>query len=109
VPWEYQSQRPDTDHFNRDYKPESARGGTQICLLDPQNESITALTADESGVWDFRCNESSDGRYVVFCRAATGEAPAVWVMDRDGNKARRLTQGVDDLGADHPRWLPQAK
>lgn len=109
VPWEYQSQRPDTDHFNRDFKPDSARGGTQICLLDPQDQSITALTAAESGVWDFRGSESSDGRYVVFCRAATGEAPAVWVMDRDGKNPRRLTQGVDDLGADHPRWLPQAK
>ncbi len=26
VAWEFQSQRPDTDHFNRDYKPELARG-----------------------------------------------------------------------------------
>ncbi|HRI16205.1 MAG TPA: serine/threonine protein kinase, partial [Verrucomicrobiota bacterium] len=34
VPWEYQSNRPDTDHFNRDYKPEAARGGTEICRLD---------------------------------------------------------------------------
>ena len=26
VAWEYQPQRPDVDHFNRDYKPEQARG-----------------------------------------------------------------------------------
>ena len=23
VPWEFQPQRPDLDHFNRDYKPET--------------------------------------------------------------------------------------
>ena len=30
VPWEYQAQRPDTDHFNREYRPELASGGTEI-------------------------------------------------------------------------------
>jgi len=30
VPWEFQQQRPDVDHFNRDYKPGLARGGTEI-------------------------------------------------------------------------------
>src|SRR2546430_13052829 len=29
VPWEFQSRRPDTDHFNREFKPELARGGTR--------------------------------------------------------------------------------
>jgi TolB protein len=33
VAWEFQPQRPDTDHFNRDFKPELARGGVEICRL----------------------------------------------------------------------------
>ena len=37
VPWEFQPQRPDVDHFNRDFKPELARGGTEICRLDPRD------------------------------------------------------------------------
>ena len=33
VPWTYQPQRPDVDHFNRDFVPEQARGGAQIRRL----------------------------------------------------------------------------
>jgi TolB protein len=106
VPWEYQSQRPDTDHFNRDFKPELARGGTEICRLDPGDGSVTPLLVNRPPLWDFRSSESSDGRQVVFCRAATGEAPAIWVMNSAGRQARLLTRGWDDRGADHPRWMP---
>jgi TolB protein len=28
------------------------------------------------------------------------------VMDADGKNARPITRGLNDLGADHPRWLP---
>ena len=38
VPWEFQPERPDIDHFNRDYKPALARGGTEICRLDPRTD-----------------------------------------------------------------------
>ena len=107
MPWEFQPQRPDTDHFNRDYKPESARGGTEIVRLDPRTGKETRLTASDPPVWDFRASQSPDGRFVVFCRAETGGVPALWVMDSDGNRPRRLTRGLDDKGADHPRWLPQ--
>ncbi|MFA6110159.1 MAG: serine/threonine protein kinase [Candidatus Latescibacterota bacterium] len=106
VPWEFQSQRPDTDHFNRDYKPELARGGTEICRLDPRTGAVTPLTASAPPVWDFRCCESPDGRLVAFCRAETGGVPALWVIDADGGRPRLLTHGLDDQGADHPRWLP---
>jgi dipeptidyl aminopeptidase/acylaminoacyl peptidase len=105
VAWEYQPNRPDVDHFNRDYKPELARGGTEICRLDPRDGSVKALTRSEPAVWDFRASESPDGDRIVFCRAKTGEAPAIWVMDADGGNQRRVTRGVDDRGADHPRWL----
>jgi Tol biopolymer transport system component len=105
VAWEYQPGRRDVDHFNRDYKPELARGGTEICRLDPRDGSVTALTHSDPPVWDFRASQSLDGRQIVFCRAATGAAPAIWVAGADGANAQRITQGVDDLGADHPRWL----
>ena len=109
VPWEFQLQRPDTDHFNRDYKPDLASGGTEICRIDPRDGSATRLTCSLPPVWDFRPSESPDGGQVVFCRAVTGEGPAIWVADADGQNPRILTRGVDDLGADHPRWVPRAR
>lgn len=109
VPWEHQPQRPDVDHFNRDFKPELARGGTEICKIDPRDGRVTALTQSTPPVWDFRASESSDGKQIVFCRAKTGGAPGIWVMDADGKNAREINRGRDDLGADHPRWIPQPK
>jgi TolB protein len=109
VPWEHQPKRPDVDHFNRDFKPELARGGTEICRLDPRDGRITALTQSNPPVWDFRGSESPDGKQIVFCRAKTGGAPGIWVMDSDGKNQREITHGRDDLGADHPRWLPKGK
>lgn len=105
VAWEYQAGRPDTDHFNRDYKPELARGGTEIWRLEPRDGSSEALTHNEPGVWDFRAAASPDGEWIAFCRAATGEAPALWVMKADGSGARLVTRGWQDRGVDHPKWL----
>lgn len=105
VPWEFQSNRPDTDHFNRDYKPELARGATEICRLDPNDRSLDLLTHNDPGVWDFRATASPDGRHIAFCRAKTGESPSLWLMNSDGSHCRRLTAGLDDAGVDHPRWL----
>lgn len=109
VAWEYQAGRPDVDHFNRDYKPELARGGTEIHRLDPDTGASVALTQPGEGVWDFRASASSDGAQIVFCRAETGGLPALWVMDADGGNARLISRGLDDQGADHPRWFPVRK
>jgi TolB protein len=106
IAWQFQSDRPDTDHFNRDYKPELATGGVEICKLNPQNGAITRLTNPGASVWDFRATESSDGRFIAFCRARTGEVPGLWVMDANGKNPQLLTLGVEDRGVDHPRWLP---
>jgi TolB protein len=106
VAWEYRVGRPDTDHFNRDFKPELARGGTQICRLNPQDGSVFELTPAVSGRWDFRASESPDGRRLVFCRADTGDVPSLWVADALGGNLRFLTKGLADRGVDHPRWLP---
>lgn len=105
VAWEFQANRPDVDHFNRDFKPELARGGTEICGLDPRTGQITALTQSRPPVWDFRASESPDGKYIAFCRAKTGEPPAIWTMESDGKNPRLITRGLNDLGADHPRWF----
>jgi TolB protein len=107
VPWQYSVGKVDVDHFNRDFKPDGARGGTVICRLDPADGSQTALTPADDKTWDFRSSESPDGRQIIFCRAKTGGAPAVWVMDADGTNAREITRGQEGLGADHPRWLPK--
>jgi TolB protein len=105
VPWEFQPGRVDVDHFNRDYKPELAKGATEICRLDPRDGQVARLTRHENTMWDFRCSQSPDGRQIVFCRCATGEPPAIWVMDADGQNPRQIARGLDDAGADHPRWL----
>jgi TolB protein len=106
VPWEYQTRRTDTNHFNRDFKPELARGGTRICLLNPNNGRSTPLTGENPPQWEFRPDWSGDSQRILFCRAKAGENPSIWVMDRDGKRQRKLTSGRDGNGADFPRWLP---
>ena len=101
-PWEIQPQRPDTTHFNRDYKPEAARGGTEICLVHPKDGSITTVSRNNSPGWDFYPDWSEDGKRILFCRAAVGEAPCVWIMDSGGNHPRMLTQGINKQVLTHP-------
>jgi TolB protein len=108
VPWQFQPQRPDTDHFNRDFRPEQACGGVEVCRLNPRNGAVGRLTQSTPPVWDFRASESPDSRWGVFCRAETGGAPGIWVMDAEGRSPRLLTRGLEDKGADHPRWLPMS-
>lgn len=106
VPWEYQQGRPDTDHFNRDFKPEGARGGTGISRLDPRSGAVEPVVDAADGIWNCRPAESPDGGWILFCRAATGEMPALWIVRTNGSEGRLLTRGSGDQGADHPRWLP---
>jgi TolB protein len=106
VPWAYQRDRPDVDHFNREFLPEEARGGTELVRLDPATGEAQRLTASDPPVWDFRGAPSPDGGAIAFCRAATGGLPSLRVMDAAGRNARELTVGIDGRGAEHPRWLP---
>jgi TolB protein len=105
VPWQYRVGQPDLDHFNREYLPGSARGGTDIVRWDSKTGTEQFLTRSEPAVWDFRATESPDGRWVAFCRCATGGSPALWVMRSDGSEPRMLSQGIGGAGADHPRWV----
>ncbi len=107
VPWAYQAQRKDVDHFNRDFAPELARGGAQICRIDIATGASEPLTPSEEHMWYFRQSQSPDGTQLLFCRAKTGDSPSIWVADADGLNGRELTKGFEDKGADHPRWLPQ--
>ena len=103
--WEFQPSRPDTDHFNRDYKPESARGGTEICRLDPKTGALTQLTHSDPPQWNHHNATSRDGRKIIFCRSGIGESPAIWVMNSDGQRPALLTRGMDNRGAVGPAWL----
>ena len=41
VAWAYRTEQPDLDHFNREYKPDQAKGGTEICKVSPEDGSVT--------------------------------------------------------------------
>ena len=105
VPWAYQTQRADTDHFNREFLPAESRGGTYVCRLDPRTGKQTPLTAPEAGRWDFRVTPTPDGRRIAFCRCRTGESPSLWILHADGTGAHELSRGHEATGADHPRWV----
>ena len=102
--WRHDPNPSYDDHFNRNYHPEDARGGCQICLLNPYNGEIVEITPYTERNWDFRTAWSNDGDQLVFCRARVGEPPELWIMDADGGNARFLTRGKLGLGADHPGW-----
>lgn len=102
--WPYRVGQSDLDHFNRDYHPELARGGTQLCLIDPLTGEITPITHDEPPTWYVRPAWSPDGTRLAVGRADVGMQPELWVIDADGSHARPLTRGIDGTGADHYRW-----
>ena len=103
--WEFDPKLPN-DHFQRAYKPELARGGTELCVLHPKTGTMRSITHNNPPRWDFRAMPSSDHSQILFCRARIGEQPAIWVTDLDGRNQRLLTQGFENLGADQPKWVP---
>ena len=64
------------------------------------------LTQSDPPVWDFRATESPDGDSILFCRAETGKMPEIWLREGNSAQPRHLTDGLNDQGADHPRWVP---
>lgn len=104
-PWEFQAQRPDTDHFNRDYRPERARGGTQLCLLDPRTGAFRELTKPSEGEWNWGGRFTKTGDRLIFHRARVGETAALWIMNADGSGQRMLSHGKNGQGAIFSRWM----
>ena len=102
--WPYRVGQPDTDHFNRDYRPDLARGGTRVCLIDPETGTITPTTHDDPPTWHVRPAWSPDSSQLVVARADVGGQPELWVVGIEGGRSRLLTRGVDGRGADHARW-----
>ncbi|HJN18465.1 MAG TPA: serine/threonine protein kinase [Armatimonadota bacterium] len=103
--WPYATDRPDLDHFNRDYHPELARGGTEICQIDVETGEVTVLAGEHPPTWCFRPAWSPDGSKLAYMRADVGGLPELWVMGADGGDRRRLTGGLNGTGADHARWV----
>ncbi len=105
TPWPLMDHIEIDDHWNRDYRPDLARGGTDLCLLDPITGDANSVTDNEEGVWDFRFTPSPTGDRLLFCRSHTGGCSQLWIVQSDGTGARMLSDGIDGSGVDHPRWL----
>lgn len=80
-------------------------GGAQICLLNPDTGEIQELTPAVEGVWDYRATWAPDGSSIAFCRVRSGSSRELWIMNPDGTGQQKLTDGYQDKGADHYRWL----
>ena len=66
------------DHEELVYAPELARGGTQLCALDPDSGDVEEITDAEEGRWDYHASWSAAGDAVVFSRARVTEPPELW-------------------------------
>ncbi len=100
---EYHPELP--DHCENVYRPELARGGSQICLLDPFSGEVMEVTHYQELSWDFRPACSPDGKQILFTRARVGQSSELWVSEMDGKKQRLLSRGWDGYGADFGRWI----
>jgi Tol biopolymer transport system component len=106
--WVYRRDRKDTDHFNCDYAPEEARGGSQICLINPQTGEIREVTPFQEKLWVWRTCWSPDSKQIVHARAEVGQNAELWIINADGSHPRKLTTGFESKGADFPTWLQLA-
>ena len=106
--WEPDPNPAVDDHWGRRYVPDQARGGSQICLLNPCTGEIREVTPMREKVWDFRAAWHPSGRRLAFCRASVGLPAELWTVCADGSNPKFLTKGFADQGADHPAWFPKA-
>ncbi len=87
------------DHEELVYRPELARGGAQLCTLNPFTGEVTELTAKEEGKWEHHANFSQDGSLIVYGKAYVAQDSELWIMEKDGLNQRLLTRGVENRGA----------
>jgi len=104
TPWQFAPNRPDKDHFNRDFRPRQARGGVHLALVDVASRLIEALTKPEEGRWDFR--PAASGGQVAYVSARTGDDPQLRVVDRTRRVREIRSAGAG--GAEHPMWLTRS-
>jgi Tol biopolymer transport system component len=103
--WVYRKDRPDTDHFNCNYAPDQARGGSQICLINPKTGEIREVTPFQEKLWAWRTRWSPDSKQIVYASAKVGQNAELWIINADGSQPRKLTSGFDSKGADFPFWM----
>ena len=93
------------NHLENVFSPESAKGGSSICLLDPVSGTEIPVTRYEEGKWDFRGAVSPDGEKMAYTSAKVAGRGEIFVCNINGNNTKFLTAGKDGLGADFPRWI----
>jgi TolB protein len=93
----YDSSRP--DHEELVYRPELARGGAYLCLLNPFTGHVTGLTTPEEGKWEHHAAYTQDGAFIAYGKAQVGCDNELWIMEIDGRNQRLLTRGLNGRGA----------
>jgi TolB protein len=93
------------NHLENVFSPESANGGSSICLLDPVSGTEIPVTRYEEGKWDFRGAVSPDGEKMAYTSAKVAGRGEIFVCNINGNNNKFLTAGKDGFGADFPRWI----
>lgn len=93
------------NHLENAFSPESAKGGSSICLLDPFSGNEIPVTKYEEGKWDFRGAVSPDGEKLAYTSAKVANRGEIFVCLLNGNGNKFLTAGKGGFGADFPRWI----
>jgi TolB protein len=86
------------NHEEHVYKPELARGGTQICLINPFTYEIKELTEKQEGKWECHACYSQGGTHIIYRRSHVGNGSELWIMEKDGKNQRLLTKGYENKG-----------
>ncbi len=81
------------DHEELVYTPELAKGGTQLCALNPFTVQVFELTDAEEGKWEHYACYTADGKQIVYGKAWVGQDNELCFMDGDGGNQRLLTRG----------------
>lgn len=96
--------RPNHEEFI--YSPHLARGGTQLCLIEPFTGKVTELTPPQESLWIHHADWSADGRFILYTASRVGSPSELWIMDSSGSHTGLLTKGYRQRGiVIGGRWL----
>jgi len=93
------------DHLECEYNPGMAKGGSQICTINPFTGELNEVTEIEESRWDFRATFSPDGKKLVFTRAWVNHSSEIWIANLETGNQKLLTKGMEGKGADFGKWL----